>query len=78
MVSSDTVRRGARTAAVIVGFLGGFLIVAGVYGVVFPERLVERGIASVSASYAVSAALVAAGVAGLYLQRQVRRRLLDE
>lgn len=78
MVSSETLRRGARTAVIIAGFVAGFLLMAGLYGFVFPERLVERGLGSVSTAYLVSAVLLVTGAVGMYLQRYVTRRFLEE
>jgi len=78
MVSSETLRRGARVAVVIAGFVAGFLLMAGLYGFVFPERLVERGLGSTSTAYLVSAVLFVTGAAGMYLQRYVTQRFLDE
>ena len=78
MVNSETLRRGARTAVVLTGFVAGFLLVAGLYGFIFPERLVERGLGSISTAYVVSAVLLVTGAAGMYLQRYVTQRLLND
>jgi hypothetical protein len=77
-MNSETLRRGARTAVVLAGFVAGFLLMAGLYGFVFPERLVERGLGSVSMAYVVSAVLLVTGAAGMYLQRYVTQRFLDD
>jgi hypothetical protein len=77
MISSKTVSNGAQVAVVVAGFLAGFFVVAGVYGFVFPERLVDRGLYSVSAAYLASAALLLTGLGGVYLQRYIKHRLLD-
>ncbi|MFW5964078.1 MAG: hypothetical protein ACOCQM_04370 [Natronomonas sp.] len=78
MVSSETLRRGARAAVIIAGFIAGFLLMAGLYGFVFPERLVDRGFDSTSTAYLVSAVLLVTGAVGMYLQQYVTRRFLDE
>lgn len=77
-MNSETLRRGARTAVVLAGFVAGFLLMAGLYGFVFPERLVKRGLGSVSMAYVVSAVLLVTGAAGMYLQRYVTQRFLDD
>jgi hypothetical protein len=77
-MNSETLRRGARTAVILAGFVAGFLLMAGLYGFVFPERLVERGLGSVSMAYVVSAVLLVTGAAGMYLQRYVTQRFLDD
>lgn len=77
MVSSETLRRGARVAVILAGFVAGFLLMAGLYGFVFPERLVERGLGSVSTAYLVSAVLLVTGAVGMYLQRYVSQRFLE-
>lgn len=77
MVRRETVSNGARVAVVVAGFFAGFFIVAGIYGFVFPNRLVDRGLDSVSTAYIVSAALLLTGVGGVYLQRYISQQLLD-
>lgn len=77
MVRSESIRRGARTAVVLAGFLAGFLFMAGLYGFVFPDRLVDRGLNSVTMAYLVSTAMLLTGVAGIYLQGYVRRQFPD-
>lgn len=77
-MNSETLRRGVRVAVVLAGFVAGFLLMAGLYGFVFPERLVERGLGSVSTAYVVSAVLLVTGAAGMYLQRYVTQRFLDD
>lgn len=78
MVNSETLRRGVRVAVVLAGFVAGFLLMAGLYGFVFPERLVERGLNSTTTAYLVSSVLLVAGTVGMYLQRYVTRRVLEE
>lgn len=61
-----------RIAGTLGGFFEGFLVLAGVYGFVFSERLVEQGLASMPTAYLVSATLVGTGTSGLYLQRYIK------
>lgn len=71
-MDSKILFQGLRVVGVLSGFLGGFLILAGIYGFVFPDRLVQRGLPTVPISYLVSTALVGAGIVGLYLQRYIK------
>lgn len=75
MVDDGTVRNAIRAAVVLAGFLAGFLLVAGIYGLLFPEQLLERGIASVTSAYILSLVFVGAGIGGLFLQRYITGRL---
>lgn len=77
MVDSETARNALRGTVVLVGFLAGFLVVAGIYGLLVPERLVEQGLASITVAYLVSLGCLLAGVAGLLLQRYAAGRLRD-
>lgn len=75
MIDPGIARNIIRAAIVLAGFIAGFLLVAGAYGLLMPERLVERGIASVTIAYLISLVSLLAGIAGLLLQRYVAGRL---
>lgn len=75
MVDDGTARNAIHAAVVLAGFIAGFLLVAGVYGLLFPGRLVERGIGSVTSAYIVSLLCIGAGTGGLFLQRYITGRL---
>lgn len=72
-------RRGiVRLAVIVTGFLAGFFVMAGVYGILFPDRLLEQGIETESRAYLLAGGLIVVGVVGLYLQRRARQYLLAD
>lgn len=64
-----------RVMIVFTGFVAGFFVMAGLYGFVFPGRLIDRGLDSIQAAYLASAGLLSVGLAGFYVRRYARRRL---